>query len=328
VSLLTVGIVFANVADTRAWMRIAIAASAIPTAIVSNGLRIAGTAVAAHYYGAAAAEGFFHEFSGWVLFGVAVAAMLLLHRALTFLAPDRAQAHGWVASAPIVGASTRAESAGILRAATVFSLLIAGSAVVAAVETTDRIPARQPLAVFPTTLGAWRGYDDPPLAEDVRAVLNADDLLMRTYFAPEGTAAGLYIGYWETQRRGDAVHSPLNCLPGSGWQPLSKRLLTIDAADSPDAPPIQVNRYVIQKGSERLLVLYWYQGHGRIVASEYAGKFFLVADAIRMRRSDTAIVRISTPIAGSDAAAEARAERGATEFARRLLRELDAHIPL
>jgi exosortase D (VPLPA-CTERM-specific) len=329
VSLLTLGLVFANVADARMWMRMAIAASTVPTAIVANGFRIAGTAVASHHYGAKAAEGFFHDFSGWLLFGVAVAGVLLLHRTLLLFAPDRTQAHGVVASAPrSADASSGTQSAGILGAATVFSLLIAGSVLIARAETIDRIPARRPLAALPAAMGDWRGYDDPPLADDVETLLNADDLLMRTYFAPDGRAAGLYIGYWETQRRGDAVHSPLICLPGAGWQPLSKRLVGIDADASEKTPATQVNRYVIQRGSERLLVLYWYQAHGRIVANEYARKFYLVADAVRMRRSDSAIVRIITPIASADPAAEARAERAASDFARRVLRDLDAYIPL
>jgi EpsI family protein len=162
----------------------------------------------------------------------------------------------------------------------------------------------------------------------VRTVLNADDLLMRTYFALDGTAAGLYIGYWEAQRRNDAVHSPLNCLPGAGWQPLSRRHLTIPAAGgATKRPPIEVNRYVVQKGPERLLVLYWYQSHGRAIASEYAAKFFLIADAVRTGRSDTAIVRVVTPIAGADAAAEARAERVGTELVQHILPILDDYIP-
>ena len=328
VSLLTLGIVFANVADTRTWMRIAIAASTIPVAIGTNGLRIAGTAVASHYYGAAAAEGFFHEFSGWVLFGLAVAATVLVHRVLLLLGPDDAPATSTVAAAPRNGDTFTRRSAGVFRAATVCGLLLAGSVAIARAETIDRVPVRQPLAAFPAAVSQWRGYDDPPLADDVRTVLNADDLLMRTYFAPDGTAVGLYIGFWESQRRGDAVHSPLNCLPGVGWQPLSKRLVTIAPADdSPNTSPVEVNRYVIQKGSERRLVLYWYQGHGRVVANEYAGKFFLVADAIRMHRTDTSIVRIITPVSGSDPAAELRAERSATAFARHVVRALDAYIP-
>jgi exosortase D (VPLPA-CTERM-specific) len=328
VSLLTLGIVFANVADTRTWMRIAIVGSAMPIAIATNGLRIAGTAVASHYYGAAAAEGFFHEFSGWVLFGAAFAATVLVHRILLWLGPQPVPAPGVVDPVPRHHGTSARRGAGVLGAATVCCLLLAASAAIAGAETVERVPVRQPLAVFPSAVGHWRGYDDPPLADDVQTVLNADDLLTRTYFAPDGRAVGLYVGYWETQRRGDAVHSPLNCLPGSGWQPLSKRFVAIDTmGGSVDAPPIEVNRYVIQKGSERLLVLYWYQGHGRIVASEYAGKFFLVADAIQMRRTDTAIVRITTRITGPDAAAEARAERGAIDFASRILHELDAYIP-
>jgi EpsI family protein len=222
----------------------------------------------------------------------------------------------------------RQRTTGILGAATVCSLLIAGSVVVAGAEGIEGVPVRQPLAAFPSAMGHWRGYDDPPLAEDVQTVLNADDLLMRTYFAPDGTTVGLYVGYWEAQRRGDAVHSPLNCLPGTGWQPLSNRLVAIRQGTGSNGQPIEVNRYVIQKGAERLLVLYWYQGHGRVVASEYAGKFFLVADAIRMGRTDTSIVRVITRIDGADAAAEARAERVAADFAGRVLGGLDAYIPL
>ena len=89
-----------------------------------------------------------------------------------------------------------------------------------------------------------------------------------------------------------------------------------------------MNRYVVQRGPERLLILYWYQSHGRVIASEYAAKFFLVADAVRMRRSDTAIVRVVTPIAGAGAAAEARAERGGTEVVQHILPILDDYIPL
>jgi exosortase D (VPLPA-CTERM-specific) len=329
VSLLTLGVVFANVADSRAWMRIAIAVSTIPIAIVSNGLRIAGTAVASHYYGAAAADGFFHEFSGWVLFGVAGVAMVLLHRVVCVFAPDNAQVNVGVEIPQNDRVAMHQRPPGVLGAATVCSLLIAGSVAVAGADSIEGVPVRQPLAGFPSALGHWRGYDDPPLAEDVQTVLNADDLLMRTYFAPDGTSVGLYVGYWEAQRRGDAVHSPLNCLPGTGWQPLSKRLVAIDQrTGSANGHPIEVNRYVIQKGTERLLVLYWYQGHGRVVASEYAGKFFLVADAIRMGRTDTSIVRVITRIDGADPAAEARAERAATDFAGRVLGGLDAHIPV
>jgi EpsI family protein len=136
------------------------------------------------------------------------------------------------------------------------------------------------------------------------------------------------MGYWATQKRGDTVHSPLNCLPGSGWEPLSRRTLGLTVSDGTSgARQIDVNRFVIQKGLDRQLVLYWYQSHDRVIASEYLGKFYLVADAIRLSRSDTAIVRVIVPIADGTAAAETAAERTGVQFVQQIFPLLTNHIP-
>ena len=135
------------------------------------------------------------------------------------------------------------------------------------------------------------------------------------------------MGYWATQKRGDTVHSPLNCLPGSGWEPLSRSALRIPVAQGSAPTEIEVNRYVIQKGLDRQLVLYWYQSHDRVIASEYWGKFYLVADAIRLSRSDTAIVRVVVPIEDGTAAAETAAERTGVEFVQKLFPSLNSYIP-
>jgi EpsI family protein len=120
------------------------------------------------------------------------------------------------------------------------------------------------------------------------------------------------------------MHSPLNCLPGSGWQPLSSGRQTIQIAG---AAPIEVNRYLIQKGGESMLVLYWYQSHGRVIASEYWGKYYMVADAIRMNRTDAALVRVIVPIGGTKAAGEHQAEATGVEFVRALFPLLARHLP-
>jgi EpsI family protein len=216
----------------------------------------------------------------------------------------------------------------LLRAVVLFVLFVAASAVIARAERTVPIPSRQPLSAFPAMLSEWRGLDDPPLTEEVLDVLGADDYLMRTYFTPQRRGAALYIGYWKTQERGDAVHSPLNCIPGAGWQPVSNGYLRVAVPTaSGTTSHIEVNRYVIEKGLDRQLVLYWYQSHGRVVASEYWGKFYLVADAVRLGRSDAAIVRVTTPIPGSTAEAEAAAERTALGFVQELYPQLDAYLP-
>ena len=177
-------------------------------------------------------------------------------------------------------------------------------------------------------LGEWRGRQEPPFDEKTLAVLGLDDYLMRSYFRTRA-AAGLYIGYWASQRQGDTIHSPLNCLPGSGWEPLSKNALAIQVADNVAASSsrqISVNRYIIQKGLDRELVLYWYQSHGRVVASEYLGKIYLMTDAIRLHRTDAALVRVIVHIP-EEADGELRAERVGVQFVQSLFPILAGYIP-
>jgi EpsI family protein len=137
---------------------------------------------------------------------------------------------------------------------------------------------------------------------------------------------GLYMGFYGSQRQGDTIHSPLNCLPGAGWQPVSEGRLQIANADG-QGRDITVNRYVVQKGVERQLVLYWYQSHGRVVASEYTSKLYLIHDAIRLNRTDGSMVRVIAPIKVNAADEGAAAERLAEEFVRVIFPLLPAYLP-
>ena len=215
----------------------------------------------------------------------------------------------------------------LVRAVALFVLFVAGSGAITVAQRTERVPARQKLTSFPMMLAAWQGRVDPPLTEKELTILGADDYMLRTYFTA-GKAASVYVGFWESQSRGDAVHSPLNCLPGSGWQPMSYRPLSIAVTGAGGSQrKIDINRYVIQKGLDRQMVLYWYQSHDRVIASEYWGKFYLVADAIRLGRSDTAIVRVVTAMADGTAASEAKAEQHAVEFVQELFPALTQYVP-
>ena len=145
--------------------------------------------------------------------------------------------------------------------------------------------------------------------------------------AAGGPAISLYVGYYGSQRQGDTVHSPLNCLPGAGWVPTAVGRRTLLVADSGHTRSIEVNRVLIQKGLDRQLVLYWYQGHGRVIASEYWGKAYLVVDAIRMNRTDGALVRVMVPLRDDGKHAEAAADGAAESFARALFPLLGHHLP-
>jgi len=176
-----------------------------------------------------------------------------------------------------------------------------------------------PLNSFPLELGSWHGRE-VPIDRDILKVAAVDDYLNRVYQSPAGGAVGVYVGYYKSQQTGDAIHSPKNCLPGSGWQPVTAGRLRISLPNGTLAP---VNLYVIEKGLDRQVVLYWYQSHGRIIASEYWAKFYMVRDAIRMNRTDAALVRIVTPFKQDRQAAQERA----TTFAQQMLTPLQSLIP-
>jgi EpsI family protein len=161
---------------------------------------------------------------------------------------------------------------------------------------------RKALSTFPQHVGSWHQTGgDHVIDSDTMTVLRASDYLLRDYQTDRGEFANFYVGYYGTQRDGATYHSPLNCLPGSGWVLNDPGRITITPSDG--SPSFQANRYVIESGSSKSVMVYWYQGRGRRMASEYWGKVYTVLDSVSMRRSDAAMVRITVPVAGSEAAA-------------------------
>ncbi len=158
-------------------------------------------------------------------------------------------------------------------------------------------PPHRSLTTFPDQIGSYAG-EDVFLSSEVLSTLGKGEFLQRVYReAAAELPIILYIGYYPRQETGDTVHSPQHCLPGAGWEPLDIGRMHIQLHDG---RTVEVNRYVVQKGRERLLVLYWYQGRGRVAASEYWSKFYLVQDAILTNRTDGAVVRVSAPILGDE----------------------------
>jgi EpsI family protein len=206
--------------------------------------------------------------------------------------------------------------------------LLCGAAAVVRANRPEQAPPRVSFSQFPSELGGWSGRPLPNLEDNILKILGVDDYLNRVYSRPDRAMAGLYIGYYKSQRQGDSIHSPQNCLPGAGWEPLASGLMTIStAAAAGTAGDISVNRYVIQKGTDKQLVLYWYQSHGRVVASEYWSKFFLVRDAVRLNRTDAALVRVIVPMAPNDDQGEARAQDQAVDFVKQMFPVLPSYLP-
>jgi EpsI family protein len=209
----------------------------------------------------------------------------------------------------------------------VVGCLVAASIAVARADRAEDTPLRLSFSLFPMQLGDWQGIQRPPMAANILAVLGLDDYITRVYVRPNREAADLYVGYWRSQRQCDTMHSPQNCLPGAGWEPVSQSLLTFPDPRNAGAPPLTVNRFLIQKGVERQLVLYWYQGRGRVIGSEYWSKIYLVLDAARYNRTDAAIVRVVVPVGGTTAEAEAAAEKSALAFVNELMPALGKFLP-
>jgi EpsI family protein len=160
---------------------------------------------------------------------------------------------------------------------------------------------RKPLKDFPQEIGAWqRTRPDQILDDATLSVLRASDYLLRDYRTADGQNANFYVGYYSSQREGASYHSPLNCLPGSGWTLSEPGKAVIPL---PDGSEFVANKYIIENGEYRSLMLYWYQGRGRKVASEYWGKVYTVIDSVRLRRSDGAMVRVTVPLRDSEDAA-------------------------
>lgn len=180
---------------------------------------------------------------------------------------------------------------------------------------------RKELKDFPQTVGVWQKTgNDQILDEPTLKVLRASDYLLRDFRKPNGPVANLYVGYYASQRSGATYHSPLNCLPGSGWilsEP-GKAMVSL-----PDGSSFAANKYVIQNGDFKSMMIYWYQGRGRNVASEYWGKVYTMFDSVRLRRSNGAMVRVTVPIGNS----EADAEKSALEFASAASAVLPEFVP-
>ena len=202
------------------------------------------------------------------------------------------------------------------------AILLLQAAIVYGFTRHEVIPQNRALAEVPAQLGKWSLQQEGVIEKEVQDVLKADELLTRSYASTEySVGAHMFVAYFRSQRSGQAPHSPKNCLPGSGWVPSVADTVNVDI---PGRGPIEVNRYVVGKGEQKSLVMYWYQSRDRVVASEYTAKFYVIADALRYNRTDTALVRVVVPILNNDVAASNRA---AADFIQSFYKPLRQHFP-
>ena len=187
----------------------------------------------------------------------------------------------------------------------------------------ENVQAVSPLVNLPSVIGGWEMYKEFKIDQETQDVLKADDTLNRVYLSPaRDTSVFFFIAFFKTQRYGQAPHSPKNCLPGNGYEPIESGTITVAVPGR--AEPVRINRYLTARGDEKSVTLYWYQSHDRIIAGEFAAKFWLIADSIRFHRSDTSLVKVVVPVRDGDAAG---ATRLAIDFVKAVFTPLSQQLP-
>lgn len=289
--LMSLGFICAYLYDTTFWKRALVVLSTIPITLFMNSFRIAMIGVLVDNWGTAMAEGFLHDFEGWVVFmaclGILIVEMLVLAR----IGEDRrpfAEIFGLTADQP---ASDAAEVR-IRPLSRPFSAIVAvlalSTVTVFSIDKRDEVfPERKNFPLFPMQLSSWQGRH-ASMEDTVINKLGLSDYILADFKQDQGAPVNLYAAYYASQRKGISPHSPRVCIPGGGWQ--------IADIERKDLGHLAVNRIVIKKGEMTQLVYYWFQQRGRSLANEYLMKWYLFKDALLLNRTDGALVRLTTMV--------------------------------
>ncbi len=311
------------------WHKAVLLLTAAPLTVLMNSFRIGVIGVMVNQYGIEQAEGFLHFFEGWVVFLICVALLFLLAVLLQRLAPN---------PLPLTEAiDLDFEGFGqiftrIFRIRATLALLAAVLLTGAASAAWQLLPApqiekldRDPLALYPRDVDGWSGYTTQ-LTPDIEKVLAADDYLNAFYQKPgEGDLVSFFVAYYNKQTEGQGIHSPEVCLPTGGWEVFSLKATPVDMTAS-GYGIIDANRAVIQKGTSKQLVYYWFEGRGKRMSNDFQAKMSVLRDSLTMGRTDGALVRFVTPIGPDEA--EADADARIMRFMEQSLKSLPRFVPL
>lgn len=325
--LMTLGFLVAYFYKGSLWKRIVLFISSVPITLLMNSIRVGTIGVMVEHWGIAMAEGFLHEFQGWAVFMISAAMLLgetvILNRLGRETGTFR-QLFGveFPAATPKGAILHQRRVPRSFIAATGMLLIFAMIAVVLP-RPAEIIPTRIGFAEFPLQMGPWSGR-----SESMEGVyldqLKLDDYLLADYTDGNGQPVNLYLSYYNSQRKGDAVHSPRACLPGGGWQMRDFDQRTLPGIEA-YGRPLRVNRTLIASGDQRQLVYYWFQQRGRTVTNEFAVKWYIFWDAITRHRTDGAMVRLIIPL--PPVSSEALADRRLTDIASRIVPILSRYVP-
>ena len=314
--------------NQNVWRSLVLMLSAFPIAILTNAARVTATGVLTYYYGKKATESVWHELSGWLVYVVALILLLTINFVLKkFKIQDsgfKIQDSAIEDQKPKTGdrePKTKNQKPKTPAFVLLAALLVGGVFINWFAGRDEVAVGRKMLAEAPAQLGQWRQKgNDIQFDKQTESVLRASDYVMREYALPDGRLANLYVGFYASQRAGATYHSPQNCLPGAGWEMKQPDVIEIK---TPAGKTFKANRFVVENGVYREILIYWYQGRGRAVAGEYRDKIYTVWDSIMRRRSDGAMVRVMTGIGNS----ETDAVNDAADLAAQTADQLSEFVP-
>jgi exosortase D (VPLPA-CTERM-specific) len=325
--LMTLGFIVAYFYKSSLWKRIVLFASSIPITILMNSFRIGTIGVMVEHWGIEMAEGFLHEFQGWIVFMASVAIMLLEMMVLSQIGRDRKpwrQLFGIELPAPHprdARFTLRRVPRSLYGAVAILG--VSGLAIMLLPERGEDTPARSDFTTFPLALDGWAGRSEA-MERVYLDQLMLDDYLMANYHRADARPVNLYVAWYDSQRAGRSAHSPRSCLPGGGWEIQTLTQVEVPGTDVSGAP-LRVNRAMIQLGTQKQLVYYWFQQRGRVITNEYLVKWYMFWDSLTRNRTDGALIRVIAPVNATES--EAVAEAQLIEFVNAATRHMGPFVP-
>jgi exosortase D (VPLPA-CTERM-specific) len=328
IPLIVMGILVAYFFRTALWKRMVLVISTMPLAVFTNSMRVALTGVISEIWGTKAAEGFFHYFSGWLIF-IFCLALLLAELWLLTKIP-------YLESRRAAGKFTPGENHSIFKGKDFAKISLWKSGFIATsmllgatlilyqdIDFREKIPIKKPLAQFPLQMGEWTGTRQT-FAQEIIDTLDLSDYIAVDYSNSGGKKINFYVAYYESQRKGESIHTPTTCLPGSGWF-FEEAGITSVPIPGYYSGAIPVNRAYMRKLGCRQLTYFWFSQRGRLLTSGYQLKLFVFWDALTRQRTDGALIRLITPVYESERLADA--ETRLQGFMRLITRILEDYIP-
>lgn len=325
--LFSLSIVAAFIFKAAMWKRVVIVLSSIPITIVMNSFRIGVIGILVEFYGIDQAEGFLHDFEGWVIFMASMGILILEMWFLLKIGKDKSKlSDAFAIEEVVVPDEPYSNNETTLGMKHIIISLFIGLSIFSIGLVSEReeiIPERESFSSFPLTLDRWEGRRGM-IGQDYLNALKLTDYFVADYAQESNVPVNLYLAYYEEQKSGKAAHSPKSCIPGGGWQIKDFKQININGS-TVSGKPLSVNRLLIRKGEYSQLVYYWFQQRGRIITNEYLVKLYLFWDSLTKSRSDGALVRLTTTLQqGED---PELADKRLNDFILKIQPLMDQYIP-